>query len=95
MNQIKLKKLNEFSDQFGDWVVCQSQGLKWTLKKEIFTQFKCIGLPPMESKTYKKLATLLGNQHYPALSKEKRYTLIKQLLETTTKSPISSLFTNL
>ena len=93
---MKLIKLKEFNDQWGKWVVCETLNKQqWCVPKAVFEEFKDLGLPSLDPKMEALFHEWLVGKHYPALPKEERYRLIKQLLETCTQEPIEYLFPNI
>lgn len=96
MKLIRLKKLKEFQDRWGVWVVCEdSNKRRWTVPKAVFDEFKYTGLPTLDPKMEAEFHRWFAGKHYPDLPKKERYDLIKQLLETCTQEPIEFLFPNI
>ncbi len=95
MKLVKLKKLREFQDRWGEWVICKNANKQWCVPKAVFEEFKYLGLPHLDPKMEAKFHKWLVGKHYPELPKEERYRFIKQLLETCTQEPIEFLFPNI
>ncbi len=96
MKLVRLKNLGGFADQWGEWVVCEAVNKQqWVVPKKVFEQFKYLGLPTLDPKMEATFHRWLVGKHYPALPKEERYRLIKQMLETCTQEPIEFLFPNI
>ena len=93
---LRLKKLREFKDRWGEWIVCKDwKEQQWTVPKPVFEQFKYLGLPELDPTAEAQFNKWFTGKHYPEIPKEERYHLIKLLLETCTKEPIEFLFPNI
>jgi len=96
MRFTRLTKTGQFSDQWGEWVVCTDiNKQEWTVPQAVYDQFKYLGLPTIDKEMEAEFNQLLKGKHYPKLPKEVRYRMIKQMLERCTQEPIEFLFPNI
>jgi hypothetical protein len=93
----KLEVIRKFEDKKGNWVVCKDKrtNREWTVPEKVFESFRYMGLPPIKDKVELKALEALKGRHYLDISKRERYSIIKDLLESTVDGPIQLLFPNI
>jgi hypothetical protein len=92
----KLERISEFDDDYGHWIVCKDQkGREWTVKDKVFEEFRFSGFPYLREEVEAEIHKLMSDKHYPEMSRQDRYTVIRQLLELATHKSLSELFPNL
>lgn len=93
----KLEVLKKFKDTKGSWIVCKDNRTdrEWTVPEKVFNSFRYMGLPPIRDKVELKALEALKGRHYPDIPMRERYSIIKDLLESTVDGPIQLLFPNI